>query len=141
MTRLFDPNPRFLELRVMPQGGGGPPEFIWGTFPVARIAAVTPMREADGCIVTFSDGNALACSNSYADVSDALVSDAKRFGFDLDEEARLLARVTVEDEDDGEDVDTNEDALDFLEELPDLGDFDDALDAFENDGGDQEENL
>ncbi len=124
--RLYNPNPTAIEVRVMPQGGSGKPEFVWATFPVTASAGVLPMRSGDGCTIARNLGETLLCSNSYEDVSEALVGDAKRFPSIEEVEELILASVQLDEpsEDEAEDGEAEE-AIDG-----------DELDYFDN-GGDR----
>ena len=117
----YDPKPAALELRVLPEGGSGAPEFIWAVFTLANIAACLPMRTGLGCVVTLNNGTSLLCSNHYSDVAEALVGNAKRFKEDSEIEDRVLLTVVPESEDEDDEDDEDDDGvpsesvLDFLE--------------------------
>ncbi len=143
----YDPKPVALELRVLPEGGAGEPEFIWATFPVVSIAAILPMRNGPGCTITLAHGSSLLCSNHYEDVSEALVGNAKRFAEDEQVEARAIAtiEVEVEDTDDAELTDDEDlvpfdeaDTFSFLEEN-DVGGDDGPCPDDDDDDDDEEE--
>jgi hypothetical protein len=130
----YDPKPLAIEVRILPQGGSGEPEFTLATIPVAQIAAVMPLRGrgGDGCTISLTIGETVICSNAYRDVSDAIVGDAKRFTSLPEVEALVLSTVEIVEEGEPEIGDELPgDILNFLED-------EDALDTLDDDDDDEE---
>ena len=79
-NRLYDTKPLALEVRALVNTPQGEPHFAWLTISTRYIEAVSPANtDNGGCSLRLASGAILLCSNSYEDVAEALIGDAKRF--------------------------------------------------------------
>lgn len=138
MSRLYDTNPTAIEVRALVNDPEGNPIFDWLTLNVDCIEVVTSARTktGGGASIRLKNGVTLLVSNSYSDVSEALVGDAKRFPALQEVEDEMLS-FSPEDEAEGAppsddwgivDDDSEDLSLDDLDDLSEEGGSFDFLD-------------
>lgn len=135
----FDPRPLAIEVKALVSAPDKRPQFKWLTVAVSAIESVAPMTDdVDGSVLRLRNGDVYLLSNSYSDVSEALIGDAKRFAESTAAEAAIIESVEAEEAEAGEEWDGTPSAFAFLDQDYDqdydlVDDQDDDLDV---EGGD-----
>jgi len=93
MTKLYSDSPLAIEIKALVNDANQQPVFAWITITSDSIESVSQAQtqSGGGATVRLKSGAMLLVSNSYSDVSDALLGDAKRFLEDDAVEAEILA--------------------------------------------------
>jgi hypothetical protein len=123
----FDPRPLAIEVKALVSALNKRPQFKWMTVAVSAIESVAPMTDdVDGSVLRLRNGDVYLLSNSYSDVSEALIGDAKRFAESTAAEAAIIESVEAEEDEAeaGEEWDGPPSAFAFLDQDDDLDDLD-----------------
>tara|TARA_R110002094_G_scaffold220250_1_gene192799 strand:- start:33474 stop:33911 length:438 start_codon:yes stop_codon:yes gene_type:complete len=93
MSKLYETSPLAIEIKALVNDSQGQPIFAWVTITADSIECVSQAQTSNGggATVRMKSGAMLLVSNSYEDVSAALVGDAKQFSSDDAVEAEILA--------------------------------------------------
>lgn len=118
----YDPNPLAIEVKALVNSPTQQPIFAWITVTVASIESVSRAQtpSGGGASIRFTSGITILVSNSYEDVSEAILGDAKRFPEDEAVEAEMLAPREQPEELASS---LEEDDLGAFEDIGDLGDI------------------
>lgn len=88
----YDPNPLAIEVKALVNSPTLQPIFAWITVTVASIESVSRAQtpSGGGASIRFTSGITILVSNSYEDVSEAILGNARRFPDDEAVEAEML---------------------------------------------------